>query len=80
MPIRWYGPANPMDPIYRNFDRIISLCIHGSFFATLNTGLWFIQSIRPSYLELSYFTFGWLFGWLLHFLIVIRLYSLSGKV
>ena len=25
MPIRWYGPANPEDPTYRHFERIMNL-------------------------------------------------------
>ena len=26
MPIRWYGPADPEDPTYRHFERIVNLC------------------------------------------------------
>jgi len=25
MPIRWYGPADPADPTYRHFERIVNL-------------------------------------------------------
>jgi hypothetical protein len=35
MPIRWYGPADPSDPTYRHFERIVNLCLHGGVFAAV---------------------------------------------
>ena len=46
MPIRWYGPANPEDPKYRHFERIVNLCLHGGAFAAVNSGGWFLQEMR----------------------------------
>ena len=38
MPIRWYGPADPTDPTYRHFERIVNLCLHAGVFAAVNSG------------------------------------------
>ena len=46
MPIRWYGPADPTDPTYRHFERIVNLCLHGGVFAAVNSGAWFLQQMR----------------------------------
>ena len=46
MPIRWYGPANPEDPTYRHFERIVNLTLHAALFAALNSGLWLVQEMR----------------------------------
>ena len=46
MPIRWYGPADPNDPTYRHFERIVNLCLHAGVFAALNSGAWFLQQMR----------------------------------
>ena len=45
MPIRWYGPADPSDPTYRHFDRVVNLCLHAALFAAINSGLWVVQEI-----------------------------------
>ena len=52
MPIRWYGPANPEDPTYRHFERIVNLCLHGGVFAAVNSGSWFLQE-TVSYTHLT---------------------------
>ena len=46
MPIRWYGPADPNDPTYRHFERIVNACLHGGVFAAVNSGAWFVQEMR----------------------------------
>ena len=46
MPIRWYGPADPDNPTYRHFERVVNLCLHAGLFAALNSGLWFVQEMR----------------------------------
>ena len=51
MPIRWYGPADPEDPTYRHFERIVNLCLHGGVFAAVNSGSWFMQEMRHPFLE-----------------------------
>ena len=62
MPIRWYGPADPNDPTYRHFERIVNLCLHGGVFAALNSGTWFVQQMRHPFPEglLPWLTGTWL--------------------
>ena len=59
MPIRWYGPANPEDPTYRHFNRIVNLVLHGMVFAALNSGLWFVQEMRHPWSHLNWLTGAW---------------------
>lgn len=59
MPIRWYGPANPEDPTYRHFNRIVNLVLHGMVFAALNSGLWFVQEMRHPWSHLNWLTGTW---------------------
>ena len=59
MPIRWYGPANPEDPPYRHFNRIVNLALHTMVFAALNSGLWFVQNMRHPFSHLAWLTEAW---------------------
>jgi hydrogenase/urease accessory protein HupE len=59
MPIRWYGPANPDDPTYRHFERIVNVVLHGGIFAAVNSGLWFVQGIRHPWSHLAWLTEIW---------------------
>ena len=49
MPIRWYGPADPTDPTYCHFERIVNLCLHAGVFAAVNSGVWFVQEMRQPF-------------------------------
>ncbi len=60
MPIRWYGPANPNDPIYRHFNRIVNVTLHAGVFAAVNSGLWFVQGMRHPWTHLNWLTEVWL--------------------
>ena len=71
MPIRWYGPANPEDPTYRHFERIVNLCVHAGLFAAVNSGVWFIQEMREPWQGLSWFTGLWLAALLIQFSLVL---------
>ena len=71
MPIRWYGPANPDDPTYRHFERVVNLTLHAMVFAALNSGLWFIQEMRHPWQGLPWITGLWLLALLLHLIAVI---------
>ena len=73
MPIRWYGPANPEDPTYRHFSRVVNLIIHIMAFAAVNSGLWFFELIRHKWSHLDSFSEVWLIALLLHLGIVIAL-------
>ena len=59
MPIRWYGPANPEDPTYRHFERVVNLTLHAAAFAAVNSGLWFLQGIRHPFTHLAWLSEGW---------------------
>jgi hypothetical protein len=59
MPIRWYGPADPDDPTYRHFERIVNLTLHAALFAAVNSGLWFLQELRHPWSHLDWLTLGW---------------------
>lgn len=59
MPIRWYGPANPADPTYRHFSRIVNLVLHAMVFAAVNSGLWFVQGMRQPWPHLAWLTEIW---------------------
>jgi hypothetical protein len=60
MPIRWYGPADPTDPTYRHFNRIVNLCLHAMVFAAVNSCLWFVQQMRHPWEHLNLFSELWL--------------------
>ena len=78
MPLRWYGPADPSDPTYRHFDRIVNLCLHAGVFAAVNSGLWFVQQMRHPWDHLNLWSEAWLGVLLLHLLVVIRLRPNTG--
>jgi len=73
MPIRWYGPADPADPTYRHFERIVNLTLHAAAFAALNSGLWFVQELRHPWPHLSWLTLGWGVALLIHGSVVLAL-------
>jgi hypothetical protein len=73
MPIRWYGPADPNDPTYRHFERVVNLTLHGALFAALNSGLWFVQELRHPWSHLSWLSLGWGAALLVHASVVVLL-------
>jgi hypothetical protein len=73
MPIRWYGPANPEDPTYRHFARIVNLTLHAMLFAALNSGLWVVQELRHPWPHLNWLSLGWLALLLIHGGVVIAM-------
>ena len=73
MPIRWYGPADPADPTYRHFDRVVNLCLHAALFAAINSGLWVVQGLRHPWGHLAWFSLGWALLLLLHGSVVVGL-------
>ena len=73
MPIRWYGPADPDDPTYRHFNRVVNLTLHAMVFAAVNSGLWFLQEIRHPWNHLSVRPGLSLFGLAVHRAIFLHL-------
>ncbi|MFM2157707.1 MAG: hypothetical protein RLZZ124_181 [Cyanobacteriota bacterium] len=59
MPIRWYGPADPADPLYRHYARIVNLVLHAMVFGAVNSGLWFVEGMRHPWPHLAWLTEGW---------------------
>ena len=73
MPIRWYGPADPNDPTYRHFERVVNLTLHAALFASINSGLWFVQGLRHPWTHLGWLTLGWSALLVLHASVVVLL-------
>ncbi|MCT0224569.1 hypothetical protein [Synechococcus sp. CS-1328] len=73
MPIRWYGPADPGDPTYCHFERIVNITLHGAVFAAVNSGLWFLQELRHPFTHLDLVTLTWGAMLLVHGAVVIAL-------
>lgn len=73
MPIRWYGPANPEDPTFRHFERIVNLTLHAALFSAINSGLWVVQELRHPWGHLRGFTLVWLAGLLVHAGVVVSM-------
>ncbi|MFM8524307.1 MAG: hypothetical protein ACKOCM_01585 [Cyanobacteriota bacterium] len=71
MPIRWYGPADPADPTYRHFSRIVNLVLHAMVFAALNSGLWFVQEMRHPWPQLRLVTLAWGIVLAIHLAVVV---------
>jgi len=73
-------PADPADPTYRHFERVVNLCVHGGVFAAFNSGLWFLQGLRHPFQHLGLLTLAWAAALLMHLLIVLRLHAKSAPV
>jgi hypothetical protein len=73
MPIRWYGPADPNDPTYRHFARVVNLTLHAALFSSINSGLWFLQELRHPWTHLAWLTLGWAGVLLIHGSVVVAL-------
>jgi hypothetical protein len=75
MPIRWYGPADPTDPTYQHFERIVNLTLHAALFAAVNSGLWFVQELRHPWHHLGWISLAWAGALLVHGSVVLALRS-----
>lgn len=73
MPIRWYGPADPADPTYRHFERIVNFTLHAALFAATNSGLWVVEGLRHPWPHLAWFTLIWTLALLIHATVVVIL-------
>ena len=71
MPIRWYGPADPADPTYRHFERIVNLTLHAALFAAVNSGLWVVEGLRHPWPHLEWLSLGRGLGLLIHATVVV---------
>ena len=71
MPIRWYGTGDNTDPRYRHFSRIVNFTLHAGAFAAVNSGLWFVQSMRHPWNHLDLFTELWLAALVIHLIVVL---------
>ena len=72
MPIRWYGTGDNTDPRYRHFSRIVNFTLHAGAFAAVNSGLWFVQSMRHPWNHLDLFTELWLAALMIHLVVVLK--------
>ena len=72
MPIRWYGTGDNTDPRYKHFSRIVNFTLHAGAFAAVNSGLWFVQSMRHPWNHLDLFTELWLAALVIHLVVVLK--------
>ena len=72
MPIRWYGTGDNTDPRYRHFSRIVNFTLHAGAFSAVNSGLWFVQSMRHPWNHLDLFTELWLAALVIHLIVVLK--------
>ena len=72
MPIRWYGTGDNTDPRYRHFSRIVNFKLHAGAFAAVNSGLWFVQSMRHPWNHLDLLTELWFAALLIHLAVVLK--------
>ena len=72
MPIRWYGTGDKTDPRYRHFSRIVNFTLHAGAFAAVNSGLWFVQSMRHPWNHLDLFTELWFAALVIHLIVVLK--------
>ena len=72
MPIRWYGNGDNTDPRYRHYSRIVNFTLHAGAFAAVNSGLWFVQSMRHPWNHLDLFTELWLAALVIHLIVVLK--------
>ena len=72
MPIRWYGTGDNTDPRYRHYSRIVNFTLHAGAFAAVNSGLWFVQSMRHPWNHLDLFTELWLAALVIHLVVVLK--------
>ena len=72
MPIRWYGTGDNTDPRYKHFSRIVNFTLHAGAFAAVNSGLWFVQSMRHPWNHLDLFTELWLAALVIHLIVVLK--------
>ena len=72
MPIRWYGNGDNTDPRYRHYSRIVNFTLHAVAFAAVNSGLWFVQSMRHPWNHLDLFTELWLAALVIHLIVVLK--------
>ncbi len=72
MPIRWYGTGDNTDPRYKHFSRIVNFTLHAGAFAAVNSGLWFVQSMRHPWNHLDLFTELWFAALVIHLIVVLK--------
>ena len=72
MPIRWYGNGDNTDPRYRHYSRIVNFTLHAGAFAAVNSGLWFVQSMRHPWNHLDLFTELWLAALMIHLVVILK--------
>ncbi|MEM8805090.1 MAG: 2TM domain-containing protein [Cyanobacteria bacterium P01_G01_bin.38] len=68
MPPKWpRKPDRANDPAYRRLEDRINFAVHVAAFSAVNSGLWFVNTIKLDTLPwLKWFTLAWLGGLALH--------------
>lgn len=78
MPPRWPRKPDRKDPAYRRLDDRMNFAVHVAVFAAINSGLWFVQTIKlTSWSWLIWLTGIWVGILLLHFIYIAAIANYS---
>jgi integral membrane sensor domain MASE1 len=78
MPPRWPRKPDRKDPAYRRLDDRMNFAVHVAVFAAINSGLWFVQTLKlTSWSWLIWLTGIWVGILLLHFIYIIAIANYS---
>ncbi|MEM9161947.1 MAG: 2TM domain-containing protein [Cyanobacteria bacterium P01_F01_bin.4] len=80
MPPKWpRKPDRANDPAYRRLEDRINFAVHVAAFSAVNSGMWFVNTIKPDTLPwLQWFTLAWLGGLVLHGVYVFAIARYPG--
>jgi hypothetical protein len=80
MPPRWPRQPDRKDPAYRRLGDRINFAVHVATFAAINSGLWFVHTIKlADWSWLTWLTLTWLGVLLLHLIYISAIADYSVK-
>ncbi|RMF27616.1 MAG: hypothetical protein D6756_01625 [Cyanobacteria bacterium J083] len=82
MPPRWPRQPDRQDPAYRRLDDRMNFAVHVAVFAAVNSGIWFVRTLKNADWSWTlWFTLVWFFMLLLHliYILVIANYSVKSN-
>ncbi|HHP7229485.1 MAG TPA: 2TM domain-containing protein [Xenococcaceae cyanobacterium] len=79
MPPRWPRQPDRKDPAYRRLDDRMNFAVHVAIFAAVNSGLWFVDTIKlAEWSWLIWVTGIWGGVLLLHLVYILAIADYSG--
>lgn len=80
MPPRWPRQPDRRDPDYRKLDDRMNFAVHVALFAAVNSGSWFVHTIRPQQLSwVGWLTSIWAGILLIHAVYIFAIANYSNK-